>query len=144
MKRECGACSLCCRVMSVPEVKQDHAWCRHAKPGHGCLIYKSRPEPCRSFQCLWLLGIALADHWYPKDAKIVVHTIHENDVDYIAFVVDPSYPNRWREEPWFSGIKEMAKVGIEGKLGKKWTTMVVIKDQKIPIIASERLLRAAG
>jgi len=130
--------------MGVPEVKADHAWCKHARPGKGCAIYQDRPEPCRAFKCLWLLGIAIPDHWYPKDAKIVVHTIHENDADYIAFVVDPNYPNRWREEPYFSDIKEMAAAGIAGKLGKKWTTIVVLKNEKIPIIATERLLRAAG
>ncbi len=128
--------------MGVPEVKPDHEWCRHARPGKGCAIYQDRPEPCRTFNCMWLLGVTIPDYWYPKHSKIVVNSLTEKGVSYVAFVVDPTYPNRWREEPWFSDIKEMARIGIAGKLGKKWTTVVVIKGQKIPIVATERLLRA--
>ena len=62
----------------------------------------------------------------------------------MAFIVDPAYPTRWREEPWFSDIKYMAKAGIEGRLDQKWTTLVMIKGQRIPIIGTERLVRAAG
>jgi hypothetical protein len=144
IKRECGSCSLCCKVMGVPEVKADHAWCRHARPGKGCAIYQARPGVCRSFNCGWLVGEDFPDYWYPKYSKIVINSLTENGTAYIAFVVDPAYPTRWREEPYFSDIKKTAQYGLDGTMGSKFTTLVVLKDEKIPIIASERLLRAAG
>jgi hypothetical protein len=142
-KRECGACSLCCKVMGVPKVKKDHEWCPHAKPGHGCTIYPRRPDPCRAFHCMWLIDEKFPDYWYPKTAKIVINGLNENGISYVAFVVDPAYPNRWREEPYFSDIKTIAKAGIEGRLSKKWQTLVLVGSQRIPIIGRTRLLRAA-
>lgn len=130
--------------MGVPEVKKDHEWCPHVKLGYGCSIYRQRPERCRDFHCMWLIDERIPDYWYPKTSKIVINTTTEDGVEYVAFVVDPSYPTRWREEPYLSDIKAMAKAGIEGKIGKKWTTIVVIKDEKIPVVATPRLLRAAG
>lgn len=146
-KRACGSCSLCCKVMGVLDVqppKPDHEWCSHASPGCGCIIYDSRPESCRVFHCMWLVDTRIKDHWFPAKSKIVIHTYADHGSKYIAFIVDPAYPLRWREEPWFSDIKHMAKRGIEGVLGEKWTTVVQIANQRIPIIGSERLLRAAG
>jgi hypothetical protein len=143
--RECGACSLCCKVMGVPEVKQDHEWCPHALPGKGgCAIYRRRPEACRTFNCMWLIDNKFPDYWYPLKSKIVINALNENGASYVAFVVDPAYPNRWREEPYFDDIKTIAKAGLEGRLGKKWTTLVLIGDRRIPIIDKPRLLRAAG
>ena len=93
---------------------------------------------------MWLLDQRLPDHWFPAKSKIVVNAMIENGTSYVAFVVDPTYPNRWREEPWFSDIKHMAQAGIDGRGGEKWTTIVMIKGERIPIIGRERLLRAAG
>ena len=144
MKRSCGSCSLCCKVMDVPDVKPRHDWCQHADPGHGCKIYSHRPEPCKSFHCMWLIDTRIGDYWYPAKSKIVINAMIEEGRKYTVFIVDPAYPNRWREEPYFNDIKTIARAGIEGRLGEKWTTLVLIKDQRIPIIGSAALLRAAG
>lgn len=151
-RRECGSCSLCCKVMGVPEVKQRHEWCPHAIPGirlrqsfgatGGCAIYQARPRPCREFNCGWLRDSSLEDYWYPLKSKIVID-VHPPtlrfgetgpDLSIIAFIVDPNYPTRWREEPYFSDIKQLARAGIEGRQGRKWKTVVMIKDDIIPII----------
>jgi hypothetical protein len=145
--RICGSCSLCCKVMNVPDVipaKTAHKWCSHASPGCGCIIYDTRPASCREFSCMWLTDHRIKDHWYPAKARIVIHPTVEKGSNYVSFVVDPAYPLRWREEPYFSDIKEMARIGIEGRQGMKWATFVLIGDERIPIIGSERLLRAAG
>lgn len=145
-KRICGSCSLCCKVMGVTDVtppKPNHDWCSHAKPGcGGCGIYRTRPESCRMFHCMWLIDTRIADHWYPAKAKIVIHATIERGGKYVSFIVDPAYPLRWREQPWFDDIKAMARIGIEGRRGEKWTTVVQMGDQRIPVIGSERLLRA--
>ena len=77
MTRACGACSLCCKVMGVPEVKERHDWCPHADPGHGCKIYEERPAPCRTFSCRWLLDETLPAHWFPRTARIVIDLAEE-------------------------------------------------------------------
>jgi len=142
-KRQCGSCSLCCKLMEVPGTKEPHQWCPHAKPGHGCSIYPNRPERCRDFNCMWLKDNRIPDYWYPKTSKIVINAFSENSVSYVAFVVDQSYPNRWREEPWFSDITQMARAGLDGKDGRKWTTFITVGATRIPIINSSTLLRAA-
>jgi hypothetical protein len=133
MSRTCGTCSLCCRVMSVPEMKPDHAWCPKCTLGTGCSIYASRPERCHDFSCQWLKDDRFGDHWFPKTAKIIVDHRVEGLTAVVSFVVDPAYPTRWREEPWFSDIKQIAKSGIAGFRGIKWTTIVLVRNQRTVI-----------
>ena len=52
----CGPCTLCCKVMGVKDVTPAGEWCQHAKKSRGCAIYDDRPQPCRDFQCLWVMG----------------------------------------------------------------------------------------
>jgi hypothetical protein len=136
MKRHCGECALCCRVMGVPEVKKDWEWCPHCRPGnrHGaCSIYESRPERCRDFHCQWLLDKRFPDYWFPKMSKIVVDTKVDDTGTWVYFVVDPVVPDRWRQEPWFSDIKTIARQGLAGLAGVKWHTLVLVKDERIAI-----------
>jgi hypothetical protein len=131
-KRNCGSCSLCCKVMGVPEIKEDHEWCRHARPGKGgCAIYARRPERCADFHCQWLIDPRFQDYWKPDKCRIIVDTRAEAGVKVVSFVVDPDYPLRWRQEPWFSDIKTIALAGLEGRQGMRWTTIVLIKGEKI-------------
>lgn len=55
--RICGNCSACCHEFAVAEVdSKDNDDCQHmARPG--CAIYANRPEACRTYACLWLLGM---------------------------------------------------------------------------------------
>jgi hypothetical protein len=136
--RACGACSLCCKIMAVPDFEgkpDQHKWCKYAKPGYNaCTIYQQRPQECRAFNCMWLISDQIPDYWYPKLSKIVINPKLElGSGAYVAFVVDPACPGRWREEPWFSDIKKMASAGLEGRGGQKWTTVVLIGDQRVVI-----------
>jgi hypothetical protein len=83
---------------------------------------------------MWLLDQRFSDYWFPAKSKIVINAKLEGKTAYVAFIVDPDYPNRWREEPYFSDIKKLAQAGLTGRLGQKWITIVMIKDQHIPII----------
>ena len=129
--------------MGVPEVKKDFEWCPHcihtktgAKstlvPGSGgCLIYINRPQRCRDFSCQWLLDERFGDYWYPARSKIIVDTKTDGKALTVCFVVDPTAPGRWREEPWFSDIKKVARTGLEGRPG--WTTVILVKDERIVV-----------
>jgi hypothetical protein len=122
--------------MAVPDFdgKPDqHDWCRYAC-SKGCAIYKDRPQECRDFHCMYLVSEQIPDYWYPKLSKIVINPkLDDSEGAFVSFVVDPSYPTRWREEPWISDIKKMALAGIEGRHGSRWTTVVMIRDKSIVI-----------
>jgi hypothetical protein len=106
--RECGSCSLCCKLphIDIPELKKPRdTWCPHCRPGKGgCSIYQTRPGLCKAYTCLWLADPALGEEWKPSRCKIVVHF----DPDGLAVLVDPAFPNRWREAPYYDVIKRAA------------------------------------
>jgi hypothetical protein len=113
--RTCGTCSLCCKLYEVSELdKPDDVWCRHCRPGKGgCSIYQNRPSSCVKFVCLWLDG-TLNDEWWPSKSKIVARSFLDSTdhIPTIDFKVDINYPNRWREEPYYSQIKQLSAVGL--------------------------------
>lgn len=53
--RECGSCTLCCKLTFVPELsKVEGQKCIHCT--HNCSIYPIRPNSCRTYECAWLSG----------------------------------------------------------------------------------------
>lgn len=143
--RDCGSCSMCCHTLSIetPELsKPSNVWCKHCRPGHGgCSIYDSRPMICRAFGCLWLINDAVRDYWFPQKAKIVVHLDRNNKqtLPVLSFNVDKRFPNRWREEPYFTDIKEFAVSGLEGSglmgaPGFRFQTYVNVGEKKYLIL----------
>jgi hypothetical protein len=122
--------------MGVGEVKEDFQWCPHCiKGGGGCGIYPNRPAPCRNFRCGWLSSKQIRDHWFPKTAKIIIDFKLDGEDAYVVFIVDPDYPTRWREEPWFSDIRKLALEGVTkgNLLGVNWTTVVSIKGERFVV-----------
>ena len=140
-ERHCESCSLCCKLLAVPDVTEKGVWCRHARPGSGCgcAIYKERPEPCRDFHCLWLVDQKWGDYWRPDKCRIVIEIKvgggagERGEVGAICFHVDPDYPTRWQDEPWHSDILTIARAGREGRQGKTWATIVMINSRPIVI-----------
>jgi hypothetical protein len=127
-ERKCGACSLCCKVFRITEelTKPAGKWCEHCRRRKGgCSIYDARPAACRDFTCHWLDGKA-DDHWYPLNSKIVVRTdIDDNGTPVLDFNVDPSFPKRWREQPYYRDIKLACVFGLLNKEGLFFTRVVV-------------------
>jgi hypothetical protein len=128
--RECGDCTLCCKVMAIEALaKPASAWCRHCKPGRGCLIYASRPAECRSFNCLWLADDRFGQHWKPNKSKLVLTTSQ----DGIEIRCDPGFPDAWRREPFRS---EIAKLALSGETHD--VTVVVIVAEQIVLVTPDR------
>jgi hypothetical protein len=101
--RECGSCSLCCKVIGIAALdKPPGRWCPHFARGVGCSIHAQAPAECRGFQCFWLIGTLPGEEWKPDRCKLVVWT---NGPDRIIVDVDDDYPNAWRREPYHSQIK---------------------------------------
>lgn len=90
--RSCGTCNLCCTVMAVgdcvPEPKPKNVKCRQLTVLGQCGIYAERPQSCRDFRCLWLMGM-LPEELKPSrvnavadangDGTMIVFHIHPRD-----------------------------------------------------------------
>ena len=126
--RSCGSCSLCCRLLDVPEAgKQTGQWCPHCRPGNGCSIYADRPEVCRRWACAWLTDIDIGDEWYPLKCGIVIDMLVTSEgYPVMRFHVDPRTPDVWRSEPYYSQIKGTALRGLRRDAGFQFATVIAI------------------
>jgi Fe-S-cluster containining protein len=128
--RECGTCNLCCDVLEVTDLaKPLNELCRHWEGGKGCTIYDRRPQMCRSFTCAWLQG-HLDDEWFPAKAGIVVHFSQ----DAVNVQVDDDCPERWREEPYFSKLREWSLNGIRRTGNRGYATLVIVGSDRFMLL----------
>lgn len=111
--RSCGVCTLCCRL---PEIdlfdKPANAWCTHCIEGKGCAVYAERPAVCRDFLCLWRTDATLGEEWNPERAKMMVY----EQGPQITVLVDPAYPEIWKNEPYRTQLRHWA-AAAEGDKG---------------------------
>jgi hypothetical protein len=109
--RSCGACTLCCKVFSVPEVDSPRSvLCKHCVPEKGCSIHLARPQICRDFFCNWLLVDALGPEWQPERSRIVLQSValpggHQG----LSVHADPDHPDGWKSPPYYDQIKGWAR-----------------------------------
>ena len=144
--RECGSCSLCCRVFEIAELnKPAHTWCQHCRPGKGgCSIYDDRPPVCRGFKCMWLRDASCPDHWFPRRARMVVHETVEHGERTTTINVDRRYPERWREKPYYGDIRQLALSGIKQGDGDRFRTQVVVGARSWLILPHREIELSAG
>lgn len=120
--RQCGSCTLCCKVLEVTDLaKPVDTACTHILAGGGCAIYHQRPRQCRGFSCAWLQG-HLDDDWFPERAGIVLHF----GLDALNVQVDIENPERWREEPYFSKLVELSLNGIRVTSKLPYATLIIV------------------
>jgi hypothetical protein len=123
--RACGPCSLCCKLLPIRELdKPENQWCVHCRPGNGgCGIYADRPASCRGFACEWLVNPQLGDEWAPTRAKMFVHYNYD-PLGHMGLyvVVDPSRPDCWRREPYFSQLKAWALQNLRARRMRIYVT----------------------
>jgi hypothetical protein len=106
--RSCGGCTLCCKLLRVEEIETPPlAWCPNCDTRKGCAIYDHRPAECRDFYCEYLLNGTLGEHWRPSKCKMVV--VLEDYSNALVIHVDPSRPHAWRQEPFYSEIRQWAR-----------------------------------
>ena len=133
--RSCGSCSLCCKLLRIDEFhKPEGRWCSHCAPGRGgCLIYEDRPSECRNFYCAWLTANDVGPEWNPIECKMVLYA--EMDGNRIAVHVDPSKPIAWREEPYYSQLREWATTAVESAQ----QVVVYIKNRVIVLLPGKEI-----
>jgi len=134
--RECGGCTLCCKVYNVVAFgKPAGKWCSHCKPGQGCTIHDDLPSECAAFDCLWKTMPALPMHWKPDLSKMVL-TLHPQ-TNNIQVVVDPGLPSAWTRQPYHGQLRLLSKSNMaKGHLvivfvGELAT--LILPDQDVPL-----------
>jgi hypothetical protein len=106
--RECGSCTLCCKVYNVVELgKPPGKWCSHCKPGRGCTIHDNLPSECAVFNCLWRTESAMSMQWKPDQSKMVL-TVHP-ETNNIHVIVDPGLPSAWSRQPYHDQLRLLSK-----------------------------------
>ena len=153
MPRECGDCSLCCKVMGIPELKKPKdEWCPNFAAGVGCRIYPDRPPSCHNFVCQWLSDPSMGPEWKPSTCKMVV----DSKPSLFVVHVDPAVSRPWRAEPYFSVLKRLSAQGLaKGNLVmviERRHTIVILPDREVDLgvidpdarIAMERVATAHG
>jgi uncharacterized protein len=142
-RRSCGSCSQCCKTLSIdaPELQKPmDRWCEHCAPGKGgCRVYIERPNICKAFACGWLLNANIDEAWWPARSKIVIHYHRIGPEIICSFIVDASYPHRWREEPFYSDIKRAALAGLSQRDAGHFLVHVEIGERKILILPSREI-----
>jgi hypothetical protein len=110
--RECGSCTLCCKVYHVPEInKVAGKWCQHCKPGKGCGIHDTLPAQCAEFNCLWRTEETLTPDWKPERAKMVLSIFPQNGFIYVQ--VDPGAASAWRRQPYYDQLHRLAAANLQ-------------------------------
>jgi hypothetical protein len=93
--KSCGACTECCKVLSIPEIKKPRwAACPHIESARGCGIYATRPPSCRSFMCGWLLDPGMGPDLKPDNCHVI---FYQRSDQHIVAVCDPDHPEAWRQ-----------------------------------------------
>lgn len=132
--RECGSCTLCCKVYALPEfAKPPGAWCKHCAPGKGCAIHDAAPDQCRRFFCLWMTDGTMPAEWKPDRARFVLSVYPTNG--FIYGQVDPGSPGAWRKAPYFDGLRAMAKTLLE----ERRHVIMFVGDQATLVMPDEAL-----
>lgn len=132
MKRQCGDCQLCCKLLPMQD---NEPWrggaaidkpagvrCPHQKHGKGCAIYAKRPFCCRMWTCRWLANDDAADLSRPDRVFYVIDvmpdyvTVNFNDesrnIQVVQIWVDPKHPDAHRDPALRDYMIRRAQDGI--------------------------------
>ncbi|WP_244643876.1 hypothetical protein [Alsobacter metallidurans] len=127
--RECGSCTLCCKVLRVEELnKPAGTWCPSCRKGVGCGIYETRPGECRTFGCLWLADEQFPAELKPERSKVVFAV--EFGGGRVGAYVDADQPAAWRRPDIFALLKRMAAA----QAARRGQVIVFIRDRAIAIL----------
>ena len=128
--RQCGDCSLCCKVLGIPELqKPKDVWCPNFAAGTGCRIYPDRPPSCHNFVCQWLTDLTMGPEWKPSVCKLVL----DSKPRLLAVHADPAVSKPWRVEPYNSVLKRLAAQGLT-----RGTIVMVMERRRSIVILPDR------
>lgn len=133
--RRCGECTLCCRLVPVREGyslgrvivptfdKPAGQRCQHQRRT-GCAIYASRPNSCRLWSCLWLVGEDTAALSRPDRSHYVIDPAPDycvvtdretgagTKLPVIQIWVDPKFPDAHRDPALRAYLERRGREGF--------------------------------
>ncbi len=120
--------------MVIPELqKPKDSWCPNFARGCGCAIYADRPQSCRDFTCFWLLDPAMGPEWKPDRCKMVLDARQ----DWLVVHVDPAAGSPWRQEPYFSYLRDVAARNIARGASvlvmERGRTIIILPDRDVDL-----------
>jgi len=109
--KECGPCTMCCKILVIEELEKDAGpLCKHCKVGKGCKIYSKRPDTCREYECSWMTDRTMSPQLRPDKTGTILQI--DPDTDEVQAVCDPAAPMQWRKSPLvFKYLVAKAKEG---------------------------------
>ena len=129
-QRQCGDCSLCCKVLGIPELnKPKDEWCPNFAAGIGCRIYADRPPSCHNFACRWLNDATMGPEWKPSLCKMVI----DSKPGLFVVHVDPAVTRPWRAEPYYSVLRRLSAQGLT-----RGTLVMAIERRRTIVILPDR------
>lgn len=111
----CDGCTACCTIMGVHELnKPVNTRCVHCEAGVGCAIYETRPQSCRTFECVWLQtqrGMKpLARELRPDASRVVMSTAAGGET--VVLNVGLHRPDAWKRGAMGKLVSEMLAGGV--------------------------------
>jgi hypothetical protein len=108
--KDCGACSLCCKVLEIADLtKPAGPWCPHCRKEGGCGIYAERPDICRAYECLWKGDRNMSVRLRPDRVGAVL--MEDPETQQYRAVCDPARPFAWLTPLVFKHLLRKAKSG---------------------------------
>jgi hypothetical protein len=146
--RECGACTLCCKLLAIEEIgKPKGEECPHCDPGVACRIYETRPGECRRYYCEYLLEDGLADYWYPKLSRIVLS--FDRSRNRLNAYVETGRAEAWREDPFYADLRRWAaelaprRGQVVVKIGARAVVILPDRHVDLGVIAEDEVIVTA-
>jgi hypothetical protein len=127
MKRQCGGCQLCCKLLPVRELdKPASTRCRHQTFAKGCGVYHKpgMPPACAVWNCRWLVNNDTADLPRPDRSHYVIDVMpdhitlwNDNDgyrqtLQVIQIWCDPKHPDAHRDPALRDYLRRRGDEGI--------------------------------
>lgn len=127
MKRECGDCQLCCRLLAVRALdKKAGQRCAFQKFHKGCAVYNTArmPPECSLWNCRWLVNDDTGELGRPDRGHYVIDimpdfiTIVDNetggrrDIQVVQIWIDPGHPEAHRDPALRRYMMRRAEQGI--------------------------------
>lgn len=141
MNRKCGSCTLCCRVVPVPELdKGANQRCQYQRHT-GCAVYHRAPQfprSCGVWSCAWLIGEPATEGLRrPDRAGYVIDMMPDlvkmtdndsgavHELLVIQVWVDPARRDAWKEPGLLKYAEEAAREHRMGLLLRYSTSEAV-------------------
>jgi|TARA_R110000796_G_scaffold24033_1_gene68745 hypothetical protein len=111
-KNICGDCTLCCDLLPIPEIKKPHSQlCGDCVLSVGCSIHSTRPESCRTFNCLYIESdeSEMGNSLKPNKSNVIFEKLTTNI--YIA-INHYNEPTAYKSKLVLDFIKSLNEKGI--------------------------------